>query len=174
MLDRGTRARRAVALLLSAGLLAGCTAGGEADDATGSPSPTPSEIEVDSRTLGQGEDEAAEQEDVAELEDEGIEVDEGNGGPSGPFDVEAFCAAVAPVEQVAATEGGGSDEHVAALDAVVGTAPAEAYDAIVQLREHYEFAVDPADPTTQDPEAFPPHVSTALSTYEAAVAEHCS
>lgn len=153
-----------------AALLAGCSGDGGQDTADESPEPTPSPsrsaLVLDPDDLGEDTEE-----NVAELEDEGIEVDDGSGG--GEVDLAAFCAAVVPALTLTDADEIGSQDHVAMFDAALAVAPQDVFANLQQVRDHYDLVVDPADPPSQDPAGFPPFIQSAQRQVQAAVDESC-
>lgn len=132
--------RTALAAVIGAVVLAGCSVGGPSVDPANDPAPAA--LEQD--------DAAGDQNDSA---DEVVTGDE--------YDLAAFCAQAGPMMVPVEREYIGSDEHVEDFRALRAVAPENLDAAIALLIGHYDFDVSPSDPDSQDFENFPADVQEA-------------
>jgi len=101
-------------------------------------------------------------------------ADDGADGP----DVDAFCATAAPALQVVDREVIGSAEHVEMLEAVSTSAAEDLGDDdlaadVADLAEHYATDVSPADPESQNFDAFPTRVQELALDVQESVTDLC-
>lgn len=92
---------------------------------------------------------------------------------SDEFDLAAFCEAAAPMLVPVEREFIGSEEHVAQFTALAKVAPEELEDVIASLEAHYDTAVRPADPDSQDFKNFPASIQEDALALDAEVRERC-
>ena len=102
-----------------------------------------------------------------------VEAPDAPEAPGDEFDLAAFCEAAAPMLVPVEREFIGSDEHVAQFTALAEVAPEELEDVIASLEAHYDTAVSPADPDSQDFKNFPAPIQEDALALDSEVRERC-
>ena len=81
--------------------------------------------------------------------------------PSPTFDAGPLCEAAEPLLVAVPREFVGTTEHLRLFTDIIAVAPADLVTELTTLRTHFDLAVDPDDPASQDFVNFPPAVQEA-------------
>ncbi|WP_291379733.1 hypothetical protein [Demequina sp.] len=88
-------------------------------------------------------------------------------------DLEAFCELALPMLVLVEREHVGSEAHVAQFTALGEVAPEDLVDVIANLERHFDVAVSPSDPDSQDSVNFPASIREDGVVLTEAITERC-
>jgi hypothetical protein len=94
-------------------------------------------------------------------------------GPAAGADLAAFCELGTPMLIPVEREHVGSEAHVAQFAALGEVAPEDLVEVIANLEQHYDVAVSPSDPDSQNYENFPPGIQDDARVLVEAIEERC-
>ncbi|GAA4728247.1 hypothetical protein GCM10023216_19420 [Isoptericola chiayiensis] len=163
----------AAVLTVAVVLLAGCGADNGATTAVPASDASPS----DASSADPAQAASPEPASAADVSEPPAEDDGRADGGDEP-DVDAFCATAAPALRVVDREVIGSTEHVEMLEAVSTSAAEDLGDDdlaadVADLAEHYAADVSPADPESQNFDAFPTRVQELALDVQESVTDLC-